>query len=558
MGSEKHKHSKEKKGKKEKKEKKRRRDVDTESEPDSGDDSADERKKQKSEKMALKVTAHLQRAAATAGEGPKFVWTKKVEKELVGGKKVKELSAFCDKDRHVERLDEIEKVRKRQADRETEKVRRDEELEMVARMRAAQDAMESEAKEEEFYLKALVMKAERRLVENRPEAIDLIAKNLHLASQFDMDLRDPWSHFAGMMLDDAEALHSGVCEYQEYDKYDPRHVEFWAALRSVADHELIEAQRRDASDRAHMRGEALPPAFVERGLHASVEGQVEGMLAGQSHAQLSSMEADVEASLASGEGDPEYWDCVLRRLRLHKGKSKVRETQATIMESHLGAILAAGVDASVRDAMGWDEEDRGVVTAADAAQLLPPPPAQSATDAAAAAGKKMLYPTAAAASAADGNDEEIQLDYDDDDEDDQVAPTAEAAASAAAASAAMPPPAPRPQQMGPKPQGAPPAAPVDGEDDGESDGEDEEEEEVVADGRFSPPPMDLALLGGQEVVNEEDDYRALELLRAQIRLQESDQLRSAAARAATGSHATHSRAGKGGDSRGWGGSGAGV
>lgn len=51
MGSEKHKHSKEKKSRKEKKEKKRRRDVDTESEPDSGDDSADERKKQKSEKM---------------------------------------------------------------------------------------------------------------------------------------------------------------------------------------------------------------------------------------------------------------------------------------------------------------------------------------------------------------------------------------------------------------------------------------------------------------------------------------------------------------------------
>lgn len=67
---------------------------------------------------------------------------------------------------------------------------------------------------------------------------------------------------------------------QEYDKYKPKHVEFWAALRSVADHELVEAQRRDASDRAHMRGEALPPAFVERGLHASVEVQVEGMLAG--------------------------------------------------------------------------------------------------------------------------------------------------------------------------------------------------------------------------------------------------------------------------------------
>lgn len=46
--------------------------------------------------------------------------------------------------------------------------------------------------------------------------------------------------------------------------------------------------------------------------------------------------------------------------------------------------------------------------------------------------------------------------------------------------------------------------------------------------------------------------RALELLRAQIRLQESDQLRSAAARAGTGAGASHSKAGRGGDSRGWG------
>lgn len=86
------------------------------------------------------------------------------------------------------------------------------------------------------------------------------------------------------------------------------------------------------------------------------------------------------------------------------------------METHLGSLLAAGVDPSVRDAMGWDAEDRGVVTAADVEQLLPPPP-QSATAAATAAGKNILYPSVAGtSSAADGNDEEILLDYDDDEE----------------------------------------------------------------------------------------------------------------------------------------------
>jgi hypothetical protein len=94
--------------------------------------------------------------------------------------------------------DELEKVRKRQAEREAEKARREEELvrnkqwisrfsrhaeacclcwhlhfcattdvhrvpalqTLVQRMRAAQEAMESEAKEEEFYLQNLLVCAE--------------------------------------------------------------------------------------------------------------------------------------------------------------------------------------------------------------------------------------------------------------------------------------------------------------------------------------------------------------------------------------------------------------
>lgn len=80
-------------------------------------------------------------------------------------------------------------------------------------------------------------------------------------------------------------------------------------------------------------------------------------------------------------------------------------------------------------------------------------------------------------------------------------------AEAAAVTVSMPPPAPRPQQMGPRVQGAPTPAPVDGEDDSEDDEEDEEEDLIIADGRFSPPPMDIALIAGQEVMNEEDDYR---------------------------------------------------
>jgi hypothetical protein len=53
--------------------------------------------------QAQKVVAHLQRSGGGGADAP-FVWGKKVEKELAGGKKLKEISIFSDKNRQQERL----------------------------------------------------------------------------------------------------------------------------------------------------------------------------------------------------------------------------------------------------------------------------------------------------------------------------------------------------------------------------------------------------------------------------------------------------------------------
>ncbi|GAX83218.1 hypothetical protein CEUSTIGMA_g10644.t1 [Chlamydomonas eustigma] len=124
MGKDKKKNSDKSKKEKKSKEHKRRRDVTSSSESSS---SEDERKRHKSEKLAQKVVQHLQKVGAATGAEP-FVWTKKVEKELSEGKKVKDISIFTDQQRQTERMEEIEKVRKRQAEREAEKARREEEL----------------------------------------------------------------------------------------------------------------------------------------------------------------------------------------------------------------------------------------------------------------------------------------------------------------------------------------------------------------------------------------------------------------------------------------------
>lgn len=64
--------------------------------------------------------------------------------------------------------------------------------------------------------------------------------------------------------------------------HEPQHVDFWAAMRTVADHELGEARRQEQIDRARVRGEAPAPHLVQReaGWHASIDADVTVMLAG--------------------------------------------------------------------------------------------------------------------------------------------------------------------------------------------------------------------------------------------------------------------------------------
>lgn len=78
---------------------------------------------------------------------------------------------------------------------------------------------------------------------------------------------------------------------------------------------------------------------------------------GQSHSELMDMQHNISAQLERGEGDPEYWDAVLERLKIHAAKAKLREIQAQLLQRKLDAALAemAGVD--VPAAMGWNQQE---------------------------------------------------------------------------------------------------------------------------------------------------------------------------------------------------------
>ena len=91
----------------------------------------------------------------------------------------------------------------------------------------------------------------------------------------------------------------------------------------MCDWELAEAQKKDALDRARVRGEEPPAELLaeERGLHSSVEADVKRLLQGKTHAELEALQAHIESEMRTGTAKVvEYWEAVLKRLHIYKAK----------------------------------------------------------------------------------------------------------------------------------------------------------------------------------------------------------------------------------------------
>ncbi|KAH7416237.1 hypothetical protein KP509_14G082000 [Ceratopteris richardii] len=135
-----------------------------------------------------------------------------------------------------------------------------------------------------------------------------------------------------------EELRQDIKMHLDMDRETPTHIEFWEAMMVVCDWEIAEAQKRDALDRARVRGEEPPPELVaeERGLHGSVEGEVKRLLNGKSFKELTAMEEKIELEMKSGRAKVvEYWEAVLKRLHIFKAKARLKEIHADLLRQHL-------------------------------------------------------------------------------------------------------------------------------------------------------------------------------------------------------------------------------
>lgn len=91
----------------------------------------------------------------------------------------------------------------------------------------------------------------------------------------------------------------------------------------VCNWEIAEARKRDALDRARVRGEEPPAELLaeERGLHSSIDEEVRSLLEGKGYSELHELQHQIESQMLSGTAKVvEYWEAVLKRLHIYKAK----------------------------------------------------------------------------------------------------------------------------------------------------------------------------------------------------------------------------------------------
>ncbi|KAL0916033.1 hypothetical protein M5K25_013514 [Dendrobium thyrsiflorum] len=267
----------------------------------------------------------------------KFVWRKKIERDVSQGIMV-DISVSSEKKRQRERMAEIEKVKKRREERAVEKAQHEEEMAMLARERAKAEFQDWEKKEEEFHFDQSKFRSTIRLREGRVKPIDILAKNLDCSDDFDIEINEPYTVFKGLTVREMEELWDDIKMYLDMDRSTETRIRFWEALMVVCNWELAEARKRDALDRARVRGEE-PPADIlaeERGLHSSIESDVKGLLDGKSFVELEKMQENIELQMRSGTAKVvEYWEAVIKRLQIYKAKACLREIHANLLRKHL-------------------------------------------------------------------------------------------------------------------------------------------------------------------------------------------------------------------------------
>ncbi|KAJ2078103.1 hypothetical protein H4R24_004712 [Coemansia sp. RSA 988] len=275
-----------------------------------------------------------------AALGKKFVWKKKVEQDKAKGLSRDEREE-AERLRHEEAQSELVNLRKRRELREIEQKQREEDMARQRREKEQEKLGDWERREEEFHLQQAKRRAEIRIKEHRPKAIDILAMNLRLANETmeDSDIAE-----IGMARIDVDEPHklveqlegSEASEFlQEVEMYlslesNAQNVEFWENMAIVASAHLSTFNNNSGSGAAESNT-------------SNNRDEVQEILAGKSLHELSQLEADVQAKLSGEQGavDVDYWEQVRSELAVEKAKATLTDMHTDILEQRLKRVQQA-------------------------------------------------------------------------------------------------------------------------------------------------------------------------------------------------------------------------
>ncbi|OQR93444.1 hypothetical protein ACHHYP_02534 [Achlya hypogyna] len=349
------------------------------------DDSDDERKARKKEKKASKIVQAMgysneSNPFGDANLTAKFVWHKKAEvaKPKSERKRSRSRSRSRDQSRRSRSKDrsrsrerrrsskrdsghedmreelirEILKVRQRRDERDAER----EELERLkneeSRLRDASEYDDWQAKEESFHLSQARVRSHIRIREGREKPIDLLAKNLLLAStshaidptkavedtlaelkHAQVELRPPEQLLVGLGSHELAELHKDIQVYIELEGKTGENVEFWTLLAVVCGDEIAKRHKN---------------ASARHAIHNEVQQAIDEMLAGKSREDLDELAAEIDATINGGGSgiDVEYYESVLQEIKVHKAKARLHDLHTALLTVLADRVKAQEAHAS--------------------------------------------------------------------------------------------------------------------------------------------------------------------------------------------------------------------
>ncbi|KAJ4351861.1 uncharacterized protein N0V89_007205 [Didymosphaeria variabile] len=186
------------------------------------------------------------------------------------------------------------------------------------------------ADEDRFVLQQAKKRAALRVKGGRAKPIDWLAVTLRFVDttkafldeeveDHELDVVDPEGVFEGLHDDDLAELEKEIENYLTLET-SRSNRDYWTALKTIC-------KDRRRKSRAEARGTS------------SVSVDIDRLLAPKTYEQLETLEVQVKKKLESDEPiDYDYWEQLLRNLRVWKAKAKLRRVSQEILKERLESL----------------------------------------------------------------------------------------------------------------------------------------------------------------------------------------------------------------------------